>query len=109
VAQEPASAAPTARKEDAPHGPPRAGYPRAVVRVGPATRDWPGISWLAGQQRALDQIEKTLLTDEYHLASLLTFFTRLAPDDALPGTERVQAWPDRLVGRVGLEPTTGGL
>jgi len=42
------------------------------------------MSWLAGQ-RALDQIEKTLLGEDDRLASLFAFFTRLARDDAMPG------------------------
>jgi hypothetical protein len=52
------------------------------------------MSWLAGQ-RALDQVEKTLLADDDRLASQFAFFTRLARDDAMPGTERVQARPGR--------------
>jgi hypothetical protein len=48
------------------------------------------MSQVAGQ-RALDQIEKTLAAGDYRLASLPAFFTRLARDDAMPGTERVQA------------------
>ena len=73
--------------------PPRAGYLRSVVHVAPATRDWTGRSWLAGYQRALDQIEKMLLTDDYRLPSLVAFFIRLARNDVMPGTERVQTWP----------------
>ncbi|HEX2823820.1 MAG TPA: hypothetical protein VHO07_27205 [Streptosporangiaceae bacterium] len=53
------------------------------------------MTWLAGQQRALDRIEKTLVADDYRLASRFAFFTRLARDDAMPGTERIQARPCR--------------
>jgi hypothetical protein len=48
------------------------------------------MSWPAGQQRVLDRIEETLLADDQHLGSLFAFFTMLAGDDAMPGTERVR-------------------
>jgi len=53
------------------------------------------MSWPTRQQRVLEQIEKTLLADDYRLAALFAFFAGLARDDARPGTERIQAWPCR--------------
>jgi hypothetical protein len=54
------------------------------------------------QQRALDQIERTLLEDEWQLGSLFAIFTRLTSHEAMPWAERVttRPWPLRL--RVGM-------
>jgi hypothetical protein len=54
------------------------------------------------QQRALDQIERTLLEDDRRLGSLFAFFTRLTSHEAMPWAERVttRPWPLRL--RVGV-------
>jgi hypothetical protein len=48
-----------------------------------------------GQQRLLDGIARTLLDDDLALGSLFAIFTRLAGDEAMPATERVQAGPWR--------------
>jgi hypothetical protein len=50
------------------------------------------------QQRALDQIERTLLEDDRRLSSLFATFTRLTSHEAMPWAERVTArpWPLRL-------------
>jgi hypothetical protein len=58
------------------------------------------------QQRALDQIEKTLLEDDRQLASLFAIFTRLSGHEAMPWAERVttRPWPLRL--RLGLAAAT---
>jgi len=50
------------------------------------------------QQRALDQIERTLLDDDRQLGSLFATFTRLTSHEAMPWAERVPArpWPLRL-------------
>jgi hypothetical protein len=50
--------------------------------------------WLAGQQRALDRIEQSLLAGDQDLGSLFAYFRTLAGDDAMPRTERLQ--PGRL-------------
>jgi hypothetical protein len=47
----------------------------------------------AGQQRALDQIEKTLADDHPGLGPLFAIFTRLTGHEAMPLTERVTARP----------------
>ena len=48
------------------------------------------------QQRALDQIEKTLADDHPGLGTLFATFTRLVGDEAMPVTEQVTARPRRL-------------
>ncbi|HTW01730.1 MAG TPA: DUF3040 domain-containing protein [Streptosporangiaceae bacterium] len=48
------------------------------------------------QQRALDQIEKTLADDHPGLGPLFATFTRLVGDEAMPVTEQVTARPRRL-------------
>jgi len=48
------------------------------------------------QQRALDQIEKTLADDHPGLGPLFATFTRLAGNEAMPVTEEVTARPGRL-------------
>jgi len=55
------------------------------------------MSWPGRQQRVLDRIEKRLLGDDLRLGSLFAVFTRLAPEDAMPPTERVEAGPGRLL------------
>ena len=47
----------------------------------------------AGQQRALDRIEKTLADDHPGLGPLFAIFTRLTGQEAMPLTERVTARP----------------
>ena len=49
----------------------------------------------AGQQRALDQIEKTLADDHPGLDRLFGMFTRLSGHEAMPVTERVSDQPLR--------------
>jgi hypothetical protein len=49
----------------------------------------------AGQQRALDRIESTLLDDDLCPGSLFAIFTRLVREEAMPSTERVTAGPWR--------------
>jgi hypothetical protein len=44
-------------------------------------------------RRALDRIERALLSDDLHLSLMFAFFTRLAGNDAIPGTEQVGNWP----------------
>jgi Protein of unknown function (DUF3040) len=53
------------------------------------------MSWPSRQQRVLEQIEKTLLADDYRLAALFAYFAGLTRDDARPGTERIRAWSRR--------------
>ena len=48
------------------------------------------------QQRALDQIEKTLADDHPGLGPLFATFTRLVGNEAMPVTEHVAARPRRL-------------
>ncbi len=51
----------------------------------------------ARQQRALDQIEKTLLADDPRLRSMFAIFTRLTRHEAMPMTEqaRTRLWQFR--------------
>jgi hypothetical protein len=49
----------------------------------------------AGQQRALNRIEKTLAGDDLGLGPLFAIFTRLAGHEPMPATERVTAPPWR--------------
>lgn len=69
----------------------------------------------ASQQRALDQIEKTLTDDHPGLGPLFAIFTRLTSHEAMPVTERVggRPWWRRIrpgvVTVVGLAMATGAL
>jgi len=69
----------------------------------------------ASQQRALNQIEKTLADDHPGLGPLFAIFTRLAGHEAMPVTERVagRPWWRRIrpgvVTVVGLAMATGAL
>src|SRR5580700_7540522 len=49
------------------------------------------------QQRALYEIEKTLAHDHPSLGPLFASFTTLVGHEAMPVTERVTAWPRRLL------------
>jgi hypothetical protein len=70
----------------------------------------------AGQQRALNLIEKTLANDHPGLGPLFAIFTRLTGHEPMPVTERVTAkrwqwrrmWPT-VVTLVGLTMATGVL
>jgi hypothetical protein len=68
-----------------------------------------------GQQRALDEIEKTLADDHPGLGPLFATFTRLVGDEAMPVTERVTArprrslWPRRVTSRRRMWPTVAGV
>jgi hypothetical protein len=62
-----------------------------------------------GQQRALDQIEKTLADDHPGLLPLFATFTRLVGNEAMPMTERVTARPRRLPWRRRMWPTIAGV
>lgn len=59
-----------------------------------ATR-WPG-----RQQKVLNRVRQQLLAEDPRLARVLASFARLAPDDAMPAAERIEAGPQRLL-RVG--------
>lgn len=68
------------------------------------------------QQRALDQIEKTLADDHPSLGPLFAGFTRLTGHEAMPVTERITARPrwrrrmrSAVVAVVGLAMATGAL
>jgi hypothetical protein len=56
------------------------------------------------QQRALDQIEKTLADDHPSLGPLFATFTRLVGDEAMPVTEQVTDRPRRLPRPLRLPP-----
>jgi hypothetical protein len=62
-----------------------------------------------GQQRALDQIEKTLADDHPGLLPLFATFTRLVGNEAMPMTERVTARPRRSPWRRRMWPTIAGV
>jgi hypothetical protein len=49
----------------------------------------------AGQQRALNRIEKTLADGDLGLGPLFSIFTRLAAYEPMPATERIAATPWR--------------
>jgi hypothetical protein len=51
------------------------------------------VSLPGNDRRALGRIEKALLSDDLHLSSLYAIFTRLAGNDAMPGTEQVGSRP----------------
>jgi hypothetical protein len=67
------------------------------------------------QQRALDQIEKTLADDHPGLGPLFATFTRLFGNEAMPVTEQVTArprgflWQRRLPWRRRMWPTVAGV
>ena len=61
------------------------------------------------QQRALDQIEKTLADDHPSLGPLFDIFTGLAGREAMPVTERVTARPRRLPWQRRMWPTVTGV
>jgi hypothetical protein len=69
----------------------------------------------ASQQRALDEIEKTLADDHPGLRPLFATFTRLVGDEAMPVTEQVTArprrslWPRRVTWRRRMWPTVAGV
>jgi hypothetical protein len=52
------------------------------------------------QQRALDEIEKTLADDHPGLGPLFATFTSLVGHEAMPVTERVTAWRSRWRRRI---------
>jgi hypothetical protein len=62
-----------------------------------------------GQQRALDQIEKTLAHDHPALGPLFADFTRVVGQEPMPVTERVAAPPRRLPWQRRMWPTTAGV
>jgi Protein of unknown function (DUF3040) len=63
----------------------------------------------ASQQRALDQIEKTLADDHPGLGPLFADFTSLVGNAAMPVTERVTARPRRLPWQRRMWPTVAGV
>jgi Protein of unknown function (DUF3040) len=69
----------------------------------------------ASQQRALDEIEKTLADDHPGLGPLFATFTSLVGNEAMPVTEQVTArprrlpWPPRLPRRRRMWPTVAGV
>jgi hypothetical protein len=63
----------------------------------------------ASQQRALDEIEKTLTDDHPGLGPLFATFTRLVGNEAMPVTERVTVRPRRLPRRRRMWPTLAGV
>lgn len=58
------------------------------------------MSLSAGQQRALDQIEKALADDDLRLGLLFSAFTRLAGQQAMPVTEPIASPPRRPIRRM---------
>jgi hypothetical protein len=50
---------------------------------------------LAGQQRALNRMEKTLAAGDLRLGPLFAIFTRLAIHEPMPATERITDLPHR--------------
>jgi hypothetical protein len=72
----------------------------------------------AGQQRALNRIEKTLADDDLRLGLLFAMFTRLAGHEAIPVTEPITGPPSRrrmrwlwpaVVTVIGLAVVTSGI
>jgi hypothetical protein len=49
----------------------------------------------AGQQRVLQRIEQTLVTEDPELGSLFAVFTRLTGQDAMPHAEQLMTAPRR--------------
>jgi hypothetical protein len=62
-----------------------------------------------GQQRALDQIEKSLALDHPALGPLFATFTRVVGQEPMPVTERVKARPRRLPWQRRMWPTVAGV
>ena len=62
-----------------------------------------------GQQRALDQIEKTLAYDHPALGRLFADFARVAGREPMPATERVTVRPRRLPRQRRMWPTVAGV
>jgi hypothetical protein len=62
-----------------------------------------------GQQRALDQIEKSLALDHPALGPLFATFTRVVGQEPMPVTERVRARPRRLPWPRRMWPTIAGV
>jgi hypothetical protein len=62
-----------------------------------------------GQQRALDQIEKTLAQDHPALGPLFAAFTRKAGQQPMPATEQVTPPAQRLPWRRRMWPTVAGV
>jgi translation initiation factor 1 (eIF-1/SUI1) len=63
----------------------------------------------ASQQRALDEIEKTLADDHPGLEPLFATFTRLVGNEAMPGTEQVTIRPRRLPLQRRMGPTVAAV
>jgi hypothetical protein len=61
------------------------------------------------QQRALDQIEKTLAHDHPALGPLFATFTKVVGQEPMPVTERVRGRPRRLPWQRRMWPTVAGL
>jgi hypothetical protein len=61
------------------------------------------------QQRALDQIEKSLALDHPALGPLFATFTRVVGQEPMPVTERVTARPRRLPWQRRMWPTVAGV
>jgi hypothetical protein len=62
-----------------------------------------------GQQRALDQIEKSLALDHPALGPLFATFTRVVGQEPMPVTERVTARLRRLPWQRRMWPTVAGV
>jgi hypothetical protein len=62
-----------------------------------------------GQQRALEQIEKSLALDHPTLGSLFATFTTVVGQEPMPVTERVTGRPRRLPWPRRMWPTVAGL
>jgi hypothetical protein len=63
----------------------------------------------ASQQRALDEIEKTLADDHPGLGPLFATFTKVVGQEPMPVTERVTVRPRRLPLRRRMWPTVAGV
>jgi hypothetical protein len=63
----------------------------------------------ASQQRALDQIEKTLADDHPGLGPLFAAFTKVVGQEPMPVTERVTARPRRLPWQRRMWPIAAGV
>jgi hypothetical protein len=61
------------------------------------------------QQRALEQIEKTLAQDHPALGPLFATFTQVVGQEPMPATERVTGGPRRLPWQRRMWPTVAGL
>ena len=76
--------------------------------AGPARQDRV-TSLPTGQQRALDEIEKTLSDEHPSLGPLFDIFTGLAGQEPMPVTERVTGRPRRLPWQRRMWPTVAGV